>query len=232
LAVDQDIPPVFCDPDRGVMVYMSVYQKKLNDAQNIAKKGVTKNRKDAYEDCRALSNAIVNRILNEAVVKRRSIAHGTTLTTTHLLPSIQQYGYKIHLLVCGASNETRSALSEARENVEGYYQATQQDIIDKGKKFPSCHQEYFKYADILDIYYTTSSSSSSLANPIANTLAATYEDKKQTPVVHDKEIFVAYKNLYHAAQNIAENNQKEPILLWENLEKIFSTQGELLAPVL
>ncbi|MBI2657786.1 zeta toxin family protein [Candidatus Woesearchaeota archaeon] len=146
------------DPDRWGMLFMlHTYHNHLMDPAEVAKSADFRGAQvKAYELARPGSNILAFEILNDAVERLLDIAHGTTSTGTHagdLLNALKQRGYEIDLLLCNAEDDIRAKAAEYRANVQGYYQSTPEDVVNKGLAFPRKFPEYFRVADNLTLFW-------------------------------------------------------------------------------
>jgi predicted ABC-type ATPase len=110
----------------------------------------------AYNVARPASNYITLKIQNELAERGHNIAHGTTLTSPHIrhpLTALKAKGYQVHILLCGAPDEVRLEGQDYRAREQGYYQATPEDVIQKGEMFPQRFEDYFAFADSMDMYW-------------------------------------------------------------------------------
>ena len=175
----------YIDPDRQTMRFMIhtyipdmslSHAAEYTDYNDLLKVGYTK--------WRGGSNYIANTLLNRATDESYSIAHGTTSTSPHmetLYKNLKNKGYKIHLILCGASDDTRLNLVNYRETVQASVQSDPNDVINKGKMFPERFKTYFEYADKIYIYWTSS-------NPKSSVCAAEYT-KQDGLIIHDATAF-------------------------------------------
>jgi hypothetical protein len=149
------------DPDRwGMTFMMNLYHGYLMSAGMVADvpagEGYSYAQRRAYDIARPASNYITLELMNEAVEKKCHIVHGTTMTSPHaagLLQNMRSNGYEIEMLLCGAFDSTRAAAAEYRANVQGYYQATPEDVKSKGDDFPRRLKDYFANADRLQLFW-------------------------------------------------------------------------------
>ncbi len=155
------------DPDRWGMLFMLyTYIAHMMGA------AMTANAVDfkaaqvrAYNVCRPASNILTLEVMNEAVERGFSIAHGTTLTGPHvgsLMANLSQQGYEIDLLVCMASDETRAASAAHRCAAQGYYQSTPDDVLNKGILLTQRMETFFTHADRLSFYWRESATSNAV----------------------------------------------------------------------
>ena len=155
------------DPDRWGMAYMvNMYTAYMMAA------GMTANATDfvsaqvrSYNVCRPASNILTLEVMNEAVERGFSIAHGTTLTGPHvgsLMANLSQQGYAIDLLVCMASDETRAASAAHRCAAQGYYQSTPDDVFNKGILLTQRMETFFTHADNLSFFWRESAASNAV----------------------------------------------------------------------
>lgn len=144
----------------------------------------------AYDVARPASNYITNDNINYFVENRLSFAHGTTMTSPHvgkLLKSLKDAGYEIDLLVCGAEDEMRAEAAKYRSTEQGLYQATPEDVINKGLAFPQRMHDYFEFADNLKIFWRDDVTADAVH-------AATFSDGKIE--VHSTDAYVRFTNKY------------------------------------
>jgi hypothetical protein len=147
---------VYVDPDQRTLKYMiNTYCQSTTNYEISKQPSYGDVQKNAYTKWRDASNYIADTLLNEAFADGYNIAHGTTSTSSaigSLYKKIKQRNYKIVLLLCYATDETRVAANAQRQGF--FFQATPEDTINKGKMFPERFPIYFKYADEIHIYWT------------------------------------------------------------------------------
>lgn len=151
---------VYVDPDQRALKFMvnTYISKSLNLYTISLYENFRDAQKDAYDKWRNGSNFISNTLLNAAALGRYNIAHGTTMTGSKvdlLLSRIKKLGYKIVLVLCGASDSLRHKSIKYRTEVQGFYQTEAQDVVNKGLLFPQRMSTYFAYADELLIYWSS-----------------------------------------------------------------------------
>ncbi len=220
---------VLGDPDQGALLYMgNTYRKELTcgkiaEAEKIAKaKGLPPGAgfqallgETAYPKWRGASNYIATKLLNRAEKAGYNIAHGTTSTSPYvegIYQKLKVRGRKITLLPCYATDETRVAALKHRAEKQGFCQVDAQDIINKGKMFSERLPIYFKYADVLHLYWRDHFDADGIR-------AATYEKGKPL-VVHNEEAFQKFKDQYdHDRQEHAKGGKHLPT--YEEVEKSF-----------
>ncbi|MEM8833011.1 MAG: zeta toxin family protein [Pseudomonadota bacterium] len=194
------------DPDQWGMRFMvETYIDYLMSSSMIAGSDYPYAQRRAYDVARPASNFITLEVLNAAAKKKANIAHGTTMTSPHissLLNSIKGEGYDITLLLCDAPDDVRAAGQEFRSSVQGYYQATPEDIRNKGWDFPQRMEDYFKYGDILEVFWTDSFDSETEH-------AATFDKGELT--VHSNGAFSRFINNYiEKSRTLAERGTRLP----------------------
>lgn len=174
---------VYIDPDQRALKYMiNAYYQSTTYYEISINPSYTDVQKNAYTKWRNASNYIANTMLNEAFAGGYNIAHGATSTTSaieSLYKKLKQKNYKIILLLCYATDETRITANDHRLKTQGFVQATQEDIINKGKMFCERFPSYFEYADEIQLYWTENFLKGSIH-------AATYTKNKEF-IVHDNE---------------------------------------------
>jgi len=178
------------DPDRWAMLFMlHTYANYMMSPRMVANaKSYQEAQVKAYDICRPASNIISLEIMNDAVENGLSVAHGTTLTSPHvagLLKNLKEKGYQIHLLICMASDETRSSAANHRCTAQGYYQSTPEDVREKGILLPQRMQTYFEYADELAFFWRKGANENAI-------LAA--QIKEQKFAIIDQEAYQAIVN--------------------------------------
>lgn len=97
--------------------------------------------------------------LNDCVVRRLNIKHGTTLSgkpSRNLLKGLKAQGYRTRILVCLASEETIMNCLTYRLQHQAYYQSTPEDEMAKIGMFYDRLPMYFQEGDIVEIYYKPS----------------------------------------------------------------------------
>lgn len=132
-------------------IYQTFHEEKKTDIQSV--------RKDAYDYWRSASNYITNTLINEAVEQRCDLAHGTTLTggaSPKLLKGLKDRGYEIQLLLAFAPQKFKESALKFRDEKQGFYQASPEDIFAKAYLFKERIPDYFDYADFIEIYWTES----------------------------------------------------------------------------
>ena len=208
------------DPDRWGMLFMiNTYHGYLMSASTVADadKFETAQRR-AYDVARPGSNILTLEILNKAVEGRYDIAHGTTMTGNHintLLSGLKDHGYEIDLFLCGASDEMRAEAQKYRATVQGYYQATAEEIISKGKVFPQRMVDYFKFADNLAVFWRNGVTENAIK-------AATYTNGRKTIV--NQEAYTCFVEKYETdCHALADPEDGKPITLpgFVNIEKLY-----------
>jgi len=174
---------VYVDSDQRTLKYMiNTYYQSTTNYEISRQSSFCDVQRNAYTKWRDASNYIANTILNEAFAKGYNIAHGITSTTSaigSLYKKLKQKNYKIILLLCYATDETRVNADKHRNMIQGFVQATPEDIINKGKMFPERFPIYFQYADEIHFYWTGNSLKGSI-------LAAIY-DKNQGIVIYNSK---------------------------------------------
>lgn len=149
----------YLDPDpRGLKFMAHTYQALSLCPLEISKfPEFTLAQKSAYEKWRGASNYITLLLLEEAFLKRLSIAHGTTSTGEHIpefLKKVKESGYDITLLLCSCEDEFRYKTTEYRINEQKFYQSSPEDVVLKGKSFPVRMSAYFNFADTLYLFWS------------------------------------------------------------------------------
>jgi hypothetical protein len=139
---------------------VNLYQGYLMSAGMVANvpdgEGFEYAQRRAYDIARPASNYITLELMNEAIEKKCHVVHGTTMTSPHaksLLSSIRKQGYEIELLLCAAPDSLREKAAEYRSNVQGFYQASPEDVKSKGLDFPKRLKDYFEQADRFQLYW-------------------------------------------------------------------------------
>ncbi len=188
----EDSGVVYTDPDaRGLKLMAHTYHSQGLSFYRIAEdNSFQKTQKAAYEKWRNASNLIAYTLLNEAAEKRCHIAHGTTSSSpsiADLYRGLKERGYKIILLLCGASDKTRMEATTHRMQAQANYQATPEDIRAKGLAFIERFPIYLQYADELWFYWSTS-------HKTGRKLVARFSDERLT--VLDKLGFMAFRSYY------------------------------------
>lgn len=189
---------VYVDPDIRALKHMVyTYMQELTPYKVSQAQSYKDLLVHAYNVWRPASNYIANQLINEAYEKNFNIAHGTTLTSPSIelfFKKLQQKNYKIILLLCYASSETRIKIDEHRTQAQAFFQVDPQDIVTKGAFFPQRFPLYFKYADEIHFYWTQDLQ--------AWTKYAAIYEKKKPFVVHDEQAWKAFLNQY-------DNDRKE-----------------------
>jgi len=150
---------VYLDPDQRALKFMShtYYNQSLNALKSASNSNYLEIQKAAYEKWRGASNYITLVLLEEALLKRADITHGTTLTGSYVpefLQKLKAEGYHITLVLCYAEDEVRKDAVEYRNNEQRFYQSTPEDAIAKGKFFTEKLSVYFQHADTLHLYWS------------------------------------------------------------------------------
>lgn len=102
--------------------------------------------------------------------------------------NLRAAGYKIILLLCYSTAENRQVATEHRAKVQGFIQATSKNLREKALLFPRRFPIYFKYADVVHLYWTDHFLEGS-------TLVAPFE-REQGLQVHNKESFAKFNAQY------------------------------------
>lgn len=150
---------VYLDPDQRALKWMvhTYYNTSLTAFNTKDKQCYPLLQKEAYNTWRSASNFIANSLLEKALQGHYDIAHGTTMTGQHiarLMDIVKKQGYTIILALCGAEDETRARAILYRNEVQGFYQATPEDVREKGKLFPQRFPIYFAKADEMRLYWS------------------------------------------------------------------------------
>lgn len=150
---------VYLDPDHRALKFMAhtYYDQSLSALQAASKPDYLEIRKAAYEKWRGASNYITFTLLEEALLKKSDIIHGTTLTGAYVeefLKKLKAEGYHITLVLCYCEDEIRQEAIEYRNNEQKWYQSTPEDASSKGKVFAEKLSVYFQYADSLHLYWS------------------------------------------------------------------------------
>lgn len=182
------------DPDRWGMLFMvHMYHNWLMSASTIADAPDFETaQKRAYDIARPASNYIALDILQFASENNYNIAHGTTMTSPHIgnmLQWLKEHGYRIDLLLCSAEDEMRAEAAEYRSGVQGYYQSTPEDALEKGLMFPQRMRTYFENADNLHLFWRAGVNEDAVH-------AATYSIQAGTTQIHNAESYGNFWNKY------------------------------------
>lgn len=145
------------DPDQILKLMTHTYLQDISLNHGGEEKPMSG--KEAYEKWRNASNYIANSLLNEAFANHYPVFHGTTATgekIKNFYSSLKSQGYRIVLYLCYSTPENRIAAIHHRNNIEGFFQVTTEDIRQKGIWFPERFPVYFDYADELHFFWTDS----------------------------------------------------------------------------
>ena len=201
---------VFVDPDRGALEHMRTYRGLLT-AGDKAGMGIKEAGIQAYDRARPASNVISNLIYNEAVEGGHNVIHGTTNTAPVVGKSLEKLkaaGYETKLLLVSASDDTRLASVQRRNDQEAFYQSTPEDFKQKSVMFAQRHMDYFKGADEVSLYWHDAPGKNAVK-------AAEYKEGALTVV--NPEAFKAYTDKYETdRQKLAKDNIVVPS--WAELE--------------
>jgi len=151
----------YLDPDQRALKFMSrtYYAKSLSTLSISEREDYLQSIQCAYEKWRGASNYITFTLLEDALLKRQNIAHGTTSTAEHVpafFSTLKKAGYEISLLLCSAKESLKEDAIEYRNREQRFYQLTPEDAASKGKIFPKQMQEYFTFADSLYLFWSDS----------------------------------------------------------------------------
>lgn len=138
----------FIDPDRSCLFRMSstyLWDKQLGYLPE-----------ECYEKWRGASNFISNTLVGIALGEGYAIAHGTTLTSPHVVRSLKaiskRFGYERELLHITADEALRiESVERVRER--GEHQATDDDMANKGHRFFHMLMTYAGNFERIGFYY-------------------------------------------------------------------------------
>lgn len=215
------------DPDRWGMMFMAnLYHGYLMSAGMVANvpdgEGYSYAQQRAYDIARPASNYITLELMNEAVEKKCHIVHGTTMTSPHisgLLKSLRGEGYELELLLCAAPDHLRAEAAEYRANVQGYYQATPEDVKSKGVDFPKRLKDYFALADRLSLYWRDSQVTSRAAK-----VAVLQNGQMGVTDQHGFDYFANEYSSKRAFINASEEDEKKKLLDLPELTDMYEQQ--------
>lgn len=205
------------DPDRWAMLFMpNTYHGHLMSA------GMVANAPDfaaaqirAYDVARPASNYLTNEVFNKAVQLGYDVVHGTTMTSPFagdLLTKMKNAGYNTQLLIVGASDDVRTAAAENRTVNQGFYQATAEDIADKGEAYALRMEDYFTHTDEITLFWRESATGNAVK-------AATYKHG-QLLSVDNADAFDAFKDHYEQEKQKHANGTYKEVTELKSFDKI------------
>lgn len=198
----QEIPNiVYLDADQRSLKYMiNTYRQDMTHLK-YSQDGFEVTAMNAYKRWAPGSTYISSSLLNEAFEERYNIAHGTTSTGDHvegMYVNLRAANYKIILLLCYSSAESRHEATEHRAKTQDFVQATPQNLREKALLFPRRVPIYFEHADVIHLYWTDHFLQGS-------TLAATFEREKGLQVLNQDSLakFTAQYNMEREGTDLA-----------------------------
>lgn len=206
------------DPDRYGMSFMvHTYHNYLMSAGMIADaESFEAAQQRAYDVARPASNFLTLEIFNVAAQSKCNIAHGTTMTSPHaagLLQSLRNNGYEIDLLLCNAEDEMRADAQQYRASVQGHYQSTPEDVINKGIEFPKRMEDYFTLADNLSVFWRDGVTEDAVK-------AAVYSQGRME--VLDQEAYERFVNKYEIDRYRLEQSEGLELASFSDLESLYA----------
>lgn len=182
---------LYADPDQtGIPLMVNLNRILLSTLMKADKRGFRYVQKRAYDVARPASNIFTNNNINWAIENSVNLVHGTTMTSPfirNLMTSIRDAGYRIELNLVGAEDETRMVGADYRAEMQANYQATSEDVRDKGLAFPQCMADYFTHGDKISIYWHDDVTTDAV-------LAAVYENGRMELV--DEQAYESFVNKY------------------------------------
>jgi len=146
---------VYLDPDERALKFMvhTYYAQSLNALQTASSPYYLNVQQAAYEKWRAASRYITFSLLEEALQKKTTIIHGTTLTEAYVpefLQKLKAEGYHITLVLCYSEDDLRTEAVQYKQDEQKSYPSPLGDA----KIFPEKMSTYFQYADTLYLYWS------------------------------------------------------------------------------
>ena len=208
---------VYADPDQRALRFMiHTYIQQLSTYHYSLASSPASLQVAQYNKWRDASNFIANTLLNEAYAGGYNIVHGTTSTSPHvekIYQKLKKKGYKIVLLLCLASDETRLEAIKHRETKQGFSQNNPEDTVNKGKMFFERIPVYAKYADEIHFYRSAEGRFSNTEGAPKKSKAFAHFDRESGLTVFDTALMDNFRSEYkHAAGHGTALPDPDPIV--------------------